>query len=158
MGKNRELQLFVHQFRDEAGSTDVDPRDLARWGIRHGYLELPEPVAPVDLLTKQIARTLHEETKFDPQTNRTYRVNHARPEFRLGKQVSIWGDIDKLEYDFMVKCFIQRRQQMVGDAVQLSNDCEHWNRVNPNSTAIQIELDFGLNILWSKNAPNELAS
>jgi hypothetical protein len=58
----------------------------------------------------------------------------------------------------MLKCFVQRRQQMVGDAVQLADDVDHWNYVNPAEAPIRIPFDFGPDIEWSRNAPGEMAS
>lgn len=158
VSSKRQKQLLVHQYRDETGRSDVDLHDVSEWAVSRGYLRAPKPVAPLDMLAKEFAKALREETKIDRETHRSYRVNHARTEFRSGKQVTLWGDIDQLGRDAMLKCFVQRRQQMVGDAVQLSDDVEHWNRRNPKEKPIQIEFDFGPDIVWSKNAPGDMAS
>jgi hypothetical protein len=77
---------------------------------------------------------------------------------RSGKQVTLWGNINELPRDPMLKCVVQRRNQMVGDAVQLSDDIDHWNRINPKQEPIEIPFDFGPDIEWSKNAPGDIAS
>ncbi len=158
MSTHRKMQVLVHQYRDETSATDVDLRVVSEWAVSKGYLRLPQPVAPIDILTKEFARALREETRVDLKTNRPYRVNHARTEMRAGKQISLWGDIDKLGRDPMLKSFVQRRQQMVGDAVQLSDDVNHWNDVNPSETGIEIPFDFDPDIEWSRNIPGDLAS
>jgi hypothetical protein len=152
------MQLLVHQFRDEVGQSDVDLHTVSKWAVSKGYLKLPKPVEPFDVLAKEFAKALREETKLDRETHRPYRVNHARMETRDGKQIALWGDIDRLERDPMLKSFVQRRQQMVGDAVQLSDDVDHWNRVNSRSEPIEIPFDFAPDIKWSKNAPGVVAS
>ena len=52
----------------------------------------------------------------------------------------------------MLKSLINRRQQMVGDALQLDLDAEHWNNINPNEVPIQLPLDFTDDVEWAKNA------
>jgi hypothetical protein len=42
----------------------------------------------------------------------------------------------------MQKAFIQRRQQIVGDCVQLATDVEAYNAMNFDQPAIQMVLDF----------------
>jgi hypothetical protein len=158
ISKHREMQLLVHQYRDENGRTDVDLHDVSEWAVAKGYLKPPRPITPMDMLAKEFAKALREETKVDPKTHRSYRVNHARMEMRSGKAITLWGDIDKLKRESMVKCFVQRRQQMVGDAVQLADDVDHWNRVNPKEEPIQVPFDFGPDIEWSRNAPGDMAS
>lgn len=158
ISKHKEMQLLVHQYRDEVGKTDVDLHEVATWAVDRKYLKLPRPLTPEEMLAKEFAKALREETKVDPKSHRPYRVNHARSEMQGGKQVTLWGDIDKLTRDPMLKCFVQRRQQMVGDAVQLSDDIDHWNRVNPKVQPIQLPFDFGPDIEWSRNAPGEIAS
>jgi hypothetical protein len=42
----------------------------------------------------------------------------------------------------MVKSAFARREQVVGDMVQLTLDLDHWNRVNPNEEPIRVETDI----------------
>ena len=150
------MQLLVHQYRDEIGRTDVDMREVSEWAVRKGYLKPPNPITPMDMLAKEFAKALREETKVDPKTHRPYRVNHARTEMQSGKQVTLWGDIDKLPRDPMWKSVVQRRNQMVGDAVQLADDVDHWNRINSAEEPIQVPFDFSPDIEWSRNAPGDM--
>lgn len=53
------------------------------------------------------------------------------------------------------KSLKQRREQMVGDAVQLTLDWTHWNRVNPAEEPIELPLDFQPDVEWELNAPDE---
>lgn len=157
ISRHREMQLLVHQFRDESGRTDVTTLEAAEWAVEKGYLKLPNPIAPIDMLAKDIAKALREETKIDPKTHRSYRVNHARTEMRSGKQTTLWGNIDKLDYEPMLKCFVQRRNQTAGEVIQLADDMDHWNRVNPDKPRIQLPLDFGPDVEWDRNAPGQMA-
>jgi hypothetical protein len=72
--------------------------------------------------------------------------------------VTLWIDIDDAPRLSMLKCAVQRREQMVGDALQLSLDLDHWNSANPDEEPIQVPLDFTDDVEWRKNAPDEEAS
>ena len=43
---------------------------------------------------------------------------------------------------------------MVGDAVQLTLDMQHWNNKNPNEEPIVIPVDFTEDVEWRQNAPD----
>lgn len=55
----------------------------------------------------------------------------------------------------MDKSLKVRREQMVGDALQLTLDANHWNSVNPDQEPLQVELDFADDVAWRLNAPAE---
>jgi hypothetical protein len=155
ISKHREMQLLIHQYRDEVGRTDVYMHEVAEWAVNKGYLKPPKPIAPLDVLAKELSKAAREETKIDPKTYRSYRVNHARMEMRAGKPVTLWGDIDKLQRDPMRKCFIQRRQQMVGDAVQLNQYIRGFNFVSRVVRPLEFFGHYGLQCgpgLWRQNA------
>ncbi|MCB9507831.1 MAG: hypothetical protein H6697_09230 [Myxococcales bacterium] len=44
---------------------------------------------------------------------------------------------------------------MVGDAVQLSFDAEHWNSIHPAEEPIKIELDFAPDVEWRRNSDDD---
>ncbi|GAB2519018.1 hypothetical protein [Lysobacter humi (ex Lee et al. 2017)] len=44
---------------------------------------------------------------------------------------------------------------MVGDALQLTFDVMHWNRVNPDDQPIDMPLDLGPDVEWKLNVPDE---
>lgn len=69
------------------------------------------------------------------------------------KQLTIWIDIDEATRPQIHKSLIQRREQMVGDGLQLTLDAEHWNRMHPDQEPIQMPLDLGPDVEWPKNAP-----
>ena len=55
----------------------------------------------------------------------------------------------------MLKSAVMRREQMVGEGLQLSLDLDHWNGIHPNEEAIQLPMDLTDDIQWRKNAPKE---
>lgn len=42
----------------------------------------------------------------------------------------------------MERAFTQRREQVIGDLVQLQIDVEVYNDMNPGEKPVQLELDF----------------
>ena len=72
-------------------------------------------------------------------------------------------DIDAAPRKIAHKSFQQRREQMVGDAVQLTFDVMHWNRVNETETPIDMPIDMPMDmpmdftddVEWRINAPDE---
>ena len=101
------------------------------------------------------AVALREETLNDAKTGRAYRANLAVIHQQGSKQYTLWGHIDESPRDFVYKALQQRRAQMVGDAVQLSNDVDHWNDTHGTEEPIQIVFDFTEDVEESKNAPDE---
>ncbi len=55
----------------------------------------------------------------------------------------------------MLKSLINRREQMVGDGLQLTLDADHWNSIHMDEEPISIPLDFTDDVAWRKNAPDE---
>ena len=153
--KNQERQRLIRLYKQETGETEVDMHQVASFAARVGW-PLPRPTNPLDLLASQFSQAAREETKRDEQTGRQYRVNHAVPKMQTGRQLSyLWVDIDEAPRGPMVKSLIGRREQMVGDALQLDLDAEHWNNIHPQEQPIQLPLDFTDDVEWRKNAPDE---
>jgi hypothetical protein len=150
--KNQQMQAIIRQYRDETGETDIDMRKVARFAAKMGW-PLSQPIDPVDMLAKEFSRAAREEIKYDKVTGKPYRVNHAIP--ADGGQLRLWVDIDKAPRPKMLKSLINRREQMVGDGLQLSLDADHWNSINPQDEPIDIPLDFTDDVEWRKNAPDE---
>jgi hypothetical protein len=52
----------------------------------------------------------------------------------------------------MLKSLNLRREQMVGDGLQLSYDADHWNSLHPSEEKIQLEMDLSFDIELRKHA------
>ena len=150
MAKKKEMQYLLHRFREETGQEQVDMHELARYAVSKGW-PLPTPKSPLDRLAEQFASAAREEMRKDEVTGRPYRANLAV----TGPQGTFWVDIDAAPRKIAHKAFIQRREQMVGDAVQLTFDVLHWNRINPGDAPIDMPLDLGPDVEWKLNAPGE---
>jgi hypothetical protein len=157
MGKRKgyDQRDLLGWYMSETGEAEVDMQKVARWLILTKGYKVPSPPSAVDLLAKQLAKQAREQTRQDAETGNPYRAYHAVTERQGEKQLTFWIDIDKAKRKPMVKSLKQRREQMVGDGVQLSFDKDHWNRVHPEEEPIQIDFDFTDDIEWRKNAPKD---
>ena len=88
-----------------------------------------------------MAKALREEYAKGKQ-GRRYRVNHAVRVTRLGVQYTMWAVLQTAPRAHMQRAFIQRREQVVGDLVQLAIDVEVYNDMNKDVEPIQLVLDF----------------
>lgn len=152
MTRRQEMQRLTRHYKDTTGQKAVTMKDVVAFAVAGGW-PLPEPIGPTERLEREWSAALREETRTDSITKRPYRVNHMYPEWRKDEQIHLWVDIDEAPREPMLKSLTMRREQMVGDAVQLSFDAEHWNRVNSDKEPIPLELDFAPDVEWRKNSP-----
>lgn len=153
--KNQEMQSFIRLYKEQTGEREVDMHKVVDFAVRLGW-PLPTPADPRDQLATQFSQAAREEIRQDKKTGHPYRANHAIPITRDGRQLSyLWIDIDEAPRGQMHKSLINRREQIVGDALQLSLDADHWNSIHSDEEAIQIPLDFTDDVEWRKNAPEE---
>ena len=149
MSRKNELQRLIKQYRFETKEKEVDMHAVARWMSDRGW-PMPEPVDPIDRLAKELSKAAREEVR-QSASGRPYRANHAYPVTQGGKQLILWVDIDEATRAQMHRSLTLRREQMVGDAVQLTFDAEHWSSTHPTEEPIQMELDFAPDVEWRKN-------
>lgn len=149
MKKNQQIQHLYHQWKDETATELADMREFAKWMASKGY-DMPEPKDPLDILAKRLSEAVREETRRDEETGLPYKVNLAFSPDNSGQRM-LWADVDRAPRKIVHKCLVQRRDQMVGDAYQLTLIQDHWNRINPFEEPIKMELDFQPDVDWKKN-------
>jgi hypothetical protein len=115
-------------------------REVVEWAVREGKLALPS-IDPLDILAGQMARALREEYALDEE-GRRYRVNHAVRVTKNGVQTTFWGIMGFAHRSHMEKAFTQRREQVIGDCLQLQIDVDAYNAKNKGEPPIQLILDF----------------
>ena len=148
------MQRIVRHYKETTGSKEVDLHEVVAWAVKRGW-PLPKPLDPFDRLVKEFAQAEREEIRHDATTGKPYRANHAVPLMRNGQQIFFWVDIDEAPRPHMQKSLTLRRDQMIGDGLQLTFDAAHWNSVNPTEEPIKVEMDFNPDIEWRMNAPDE---
>jgi hypothetical protein len=140
MTKNEALQSVWRQYEEENSRLAATAREVCEWGVQKGLLNLPR-VDPYDALAEDMARALREEYATDRQ-GRRYRVNHAVRITKGGVQYTFWAMLGYADRKHMQRAFIQRREQIVGDCVQLATDVLAYNDMNKDAEPLQMILDF----------------
>ena len=153
--RHKEMQNIIRHYKHETKKREVDMRDVVRWAVTHGW-PLPKPIDPIDRLAKEFSQAAREELRTDATTGKPYRVNHAVRVNQNGQVLMFWVDIDEAPRKPMLISVTQRREQMVGDGLQLSLDVDHWNSINSGKEdPIEVQLDFTDDVEWRKNAPDD---
>lgn len=135
------LQQIWHKYDSRKDHKPSRAREAAEWAVREGLLELPD-IDPYDVLAGQMSNALREEYQTDEQ-GRRYRVNHAVRVTKGGVQHTFWAAMGYAPHDHMEKAFTQRREQIIGDNVQLKIDVDVYNDMNAGRhPPIQLVLDY----------------
>ena len=116
-------------------------REAVEWAVAEGLIDLPE-IDPYDVLAGQMSTALREEYATDAQ-GRRYRINHAARVTKGGVQYTFWAVMGYAPHEHMEIAFTQRREQIVGDNVQLKIDVDVYNDLNKGKRPeIQLVLDY----------------
>lgn len=150
--QKQQDQAIIRLYRQETGQEAVDMHEVARFAISRG-VKPPKPKTPEALLAERFSASAREETAKDDETGRPYRVNVAVTQRNGKEQMTLWHTLDTAPRFIAHKGLMQRREQMVGDAVSLSDDADHWNRMHPNDEPIQIPLDFEFDVMLRRHTP-----
>lgn len=153
MKKSQQIQNLYKLYKQETGNQIVDLHKFSKWLEAKGWT-MPVPPNPLDLLAKQVAEALREQTRKDSTTGLPYKVNFSFTVDGTGQGV-YWADVDEAPRKIMLKGLVQRREQMIGDAYQLTLIQDHWNSINPHEEPIQLPLDFQPDVDWRKNGGDE---
>jgi hypothetical protein len=141
MTKNEQLQQVWHHYNTKEDHRPTSAREAVQWAVKEGLLELPD-IDPYDILASQMSSALRDEYDTDGQ-GRRYRVNHAVRVTKGGVQYTFWAAMGYAPHDHMERAFTQRREQIVGDNVQLKTDVDVYNDMNRGKRPeIQLVLDY----------------
>lgn len=152
--KSQEMQSIIKRYKQETGQASVDMHDVAKYAVSMGW-PLPKPKTALERLAEQFSGAAREEVRRDEVTGKPYRANLAVTTWQGSQQTTLWTDIDDAPRNIAHRSFQQRREQMVGDAVQLTFDVMHWNRVNEAEEPIVMEMDFNDDVQWRINSPGD---
>jgi hypothetical protein len=139
--KQRQMLFIVEEWKKNTGKTEIDMHEVAAYAHKKGW-PLPPQISGLDRLAKEFSRAAREETRTDSKTGESYRVYHAYPKEGGGQGDFRWMDIDEAPRKVMHKSTTMRREQVVGDMVQLTLDLKHWNRINPSEEPIVLVSDL----------------
>lgn len=155
--KSQRMQNIIRLYKERTGLGSVEMHNVAKFAAEMGW-PLPQPKSAIDRLAEQFSAAAREEIRKDDVTGRPYRANLAITTWQNGSQLTFWTDIDEAPRHVAHKSFVQRREQMVGDALQLTFDVTHWNRVHEGEAPIEMPLDFTDDVHWRMNAPDDAAA
>jgi hypothetical protein len=136
-------QDLVEQYRHATKNRPLRSIEVVDWAINRGLIKLRH-VDPRYLLAEEIALAMHEEYITDPQGRRV-RTKHAARYEVDGRQETFWADIRDRNPGtrrHMQIAFQNRRQQIVGECVQLKLDIDSYNQNWNSGAAIQSCFDF----------------
>lgn len=153
---NEQLQKVWHQYEAQHGSLPSTAREAVAWGVSQGMIQPPE-FDPLAKLAEDMSTALREEYATDKH-GRRYRVNHAVRVSKGGVQYTFWAIMKDAPRDHMQKAFIQRRNQIVGDCVQLSTDVDAYNGFNDEEKPIQMLFDFRDDIVERRSDDRDKAA
>lgn len=139
--KNERLQQIWRRYDTKKEHRPTSAREAVVWAVHEGLLELPE-IDPYDVLAGQMSTALRDEYQTDNK-GRRYRVNHAVRVTSSGVQYTFWAAMGWAPHDHMERAFSQRRDQIIGDNLQLKTDVDVYNELNKGKNpAIQLVLDY----------------
>lgn len=148
-GYSNAVKDYIERFKVEVGRDDalIDPHELAEWAYRNG-LHKPNVKTVIDAIAADIAQVFREEYRVD-RFGRRYRAKHATTRKQGNKTLSLWADLDdpNAPHSHFVTSFAQRRQQIVGDCLQLKTDVDVYNEKRDPVDPVQMPLDFTLDVV-----------
>ena len=152
--KAQEMHTIIKLYREATGKDSIDMHEVARYAAGIGW-PLPKPKTALDRLAEQFSSAARTEMRKDEVTGRPYRANLAVTTWQGSQQSTLWTDIDVAPRHIAHRSFQQRREQMIGDAVQLTFDAMHWNRINEGENPIEMPMDFTDDVMWRMNGPSD---
>jgi hypothetical protein len=131
-------------------------RAVAAFARSKGW-PMPTPADPLDLLAKDFSRAAREVVERDAKTGKPYRRYHAYTQGDGAGQLTLWINIDAptTTRKKMHKSLTQRREQMIGDGLQLCFDAAHWSSTHPDEEPIEPDMNLTDEIEWRQNSPDE---
>jgi len=126
--KFERLQAIWHKYDAEHDHKPTGTREAVEWAVSEGLLQPPK-IDPLDVLAGEMAQALREEYSTDSE-GRRYRINHAIRVSKSGVQYTFWAAMGFATHDHMEKAFAQRREQIIGDNVQLKIEVDVYNDLN----------------------------
>lgn len=140
-----EYELLINQYQRATGNESFTMLELAQFAITNGW-SAPPPITAEEQLARKLARAAREITRRDRETGQAYRAYHAVPSFDRNGQGTFWVDIDQASREQIRRSAYSRREQVVGDLLQLTLDLDHWNRSNIEEEPLMIEADIAPDI------------
>ena len=150
---NDQMLETVELYLAQGGQTPIDLDELAWFAIRNNRWQ-GQASDLVQLCKHDFSRAFREQYYTDPQ-GRSVRTFHAvtRRSSR-GRQGVFWADMRDAPAEHIELAFAQRRNQIVGECLQLKKDVDSYNDNNVNGVTIQMIFDFSDDIAEREQPAN----
>lgn len=141
MTKTELYQELFRQYQNEHDHKISGTREVVDWAVENGLLPVPQ-IDPLDISAGEMSRALREECATDAK-GRRYRVNQAVRYTKKGAQVTMWGIEGFVDPSHSIMSFAQRREQIIGDCLQLKTDVDvHNDKHSDIGQQYELDLDF----------------
>ncbi|WP_210328485.1 hypothetical protein [Mesorhizobium amorphae] len=163
MSKVAERQKFIRHWMDVTSESEINMDDVARLAMKMGW-KAPPPITEQDRLAQLFKDAARQDIRHDKKTGRPYRGYHAVPKHNAEGQLSFsYIDIDdpKAKPESFRKACVMRREQSVGDMVQLRLDQVHWNDQRPGEQHVELlpaDMEFDLELRFASMDDNPKAA
>ena len=141
----RSLQELVAKYRKAGNPWPAQSIEIAQWAYEKGLWK-PYQADIMRLLARDLSQSMRTEYFIDGQgrkVRRKYPVRKkVRDEWGVPRQTFLWADANDATREHMEMHFQQRRQQRVGEIIQLKTDLDSYNENRNPGPAIQLSWDF----------------
>lgn len=93
-------------------------------------------------MTCILSKAFREQYHRDPQGRNVRTYHAARKKSADDSQGVFWADLRTAPPEHMELAFHQRRNQIVGECVQLKKDVDSYNENNTDEAVVQTEFNF----------------
>jgi hypothetical protein len=139
-----EMMQIVDAWKAAGGVWPAPVSAIVDFALKRQLYNVPARVRR--MCANDLAEAMREEYITDSRGRPVRKLHAARfpgaDEDGKKTQQTLWADIDTAPREFMEVAFQQRREQIVGDCKQLSNDVEYFNSKRPSEAPIQMWFDF----------------
>ncbi len=140
MSYMEQMRKLANKYIAGKQGEPVSAREIAAWMV-DTQSWAPARAQLITQCADIIARALREDYFNDAQGRRA-RAKHALAEKRGDRQLHLWVDMRTASREQMELSLQQRRQQVLGDCVQLKVDTDSYNQNFNKGEPIQMVLNF----------------
>src|SRR5712692_3240106 len=140
---NEQLLRIVEDYRASGGDWPATREQIAEWAIANDRYQLTRGMA-VSQCAERLSRAMGLEHVKDHK-GRSVRKYYAARVRDNGQLVMKWEDLNA-ERPFMLVAAANRRNQILGQCLQLKNDADSYNERRCPDRPIQIDFNFNVDL------------
>lgn len=140
---NNQLVKIVEDYRAAGGEWPATRDQLAEWAVANDRYQLTRGMA-VAQCAEKISRAMSLEHVKDKK-GRSVRKYYAARLRQNGQLVMKWDDLNA-ERPFMEIAAANRRNQVLGQCLQIKNDIDSYNERCCSDNPIQMDFNFNIDL------------